>query len=164
MARRRRATVPWSFITRWSVALPTSLKMVGTLTACPSTVCSTSVCTSDNRNPPVVVGSVPGAASSESMHEHRRRTSQPGDVSARHQSQQQTASAAVPALPIEPLRAYRRHLPCLCPSDLDDSRRDENQQLAALLGELLPLEQPAEQRNLVKPRRAVVLGVCWLVM
>src|SRR5204862_2296208 len=57
---------------------------------------------------------------------------------------------------VEVVRSYRAHLPWLRNSDLDDPRRDENQQLAALIRHRLSLEQPAQQRELVQPRRSVI--------
>ncbi len=89
LGARLTAPLPASFGMIRMVAWPTSLKIVGTRTVSPSTCCSTSVCTSDSRNPPMVPGSAPDAASIESMTTMHGRPVLPHDVAARDRSRQQ---------------------------------------------------------------------------
>src|SRR5688500_12984591 len=112
---------------------------------------STNVSTSDKRNPRIFPGSAPEAASNVSM----MTVTGALPCSATLPQDTDPASSATAATP--PITG--RYLPRMSSAPLlalDDSRRDENQQLATLFREFTALKQPAQNRNLVQSRRPIV--------
>src|SRR5262245_65782760 len=74
-----------------------------------------------------------------------------GDRPWRTKSPQLTDATA--AARIRSFGNFEVTVPLLQPQNL---RCDENQQLAALVRELVALEEPSEQRHAIEPRRAVL--------
>src|SRR5687768_8761572 len=125
-----------------------SLKIVGTLIFTPFSSFLTSVRTSELSVPPNLLGSAPGAASSDvtmacTGPRPSRMASEHPDNAAAHA----TAAAHVRYVVLD------IGLVLLQPGDLGG---DEDEELAALILGDVPLEQPPEQRQPVEPGRAVL--------
>src|SRR5262245_24050345 len=135
---------PGSFSTMRSVALPTSLKTVGHgLVVLHGGGVVTLVITSDVRLLTSVVFRLPCAAWSVSI------TSMTGALLWRTTSPHETDAAMIAASP-RILVVLRIQLLAL-----DDSRRDEDQELGALIVDGVALEQPTEQRDLAQSGRPI---------
>src|SRR4030095_10838086 len=133
--------VPTSFSVKRSWALPASLKTHGVFALQGGS--GVAVATSDKRNPEGVP-EPPADAWSESM------TSMTGALPWRTTSPHEIDAAKAAT---SPRRCEVLRIQLLA---LDDSRRDEDQELGALIVDGVALEQPTEQRDLAQPGRPIV--------
>src|SRR5688572_2700499 len=143
-------SLPGSFRTSPNSAEPTSLKIVGDETGCPSTVRSTLVTTSDNRFAPNSLGFAPCAAASD------RITSCEGERPCVARSPQ---PAKVTAMPIAASAFQDLNIALTVALLLNNPRRDEDEQLSALIRHFVAPEQQAEERDLAEPRRTGLGGL-----
>src|SRR5262249_31606447 len=108
----------------------------------------TFVMTAESKVPPNWVGLLPGAACRLAI------TRNTADLSLRTTSPHEAVAVMSAANPRN-LRAFRI-LRILSSSAFDNLRRNEDEQLGALIVQRVPLEQPAKQRHPAEPRRTIV--------